>query len=114
MVTRMSSQWPASDSSIELSTTSNTRWCRPVPSEVSPMYMPGRLRTASRPSRIWMDDAPYAAESADGDCGVLSLGIADMATFKKRLLGYCAKRGGWTLLFRLLAAENKLACTYQC
>ena len=54
MVTTMSSQWPASASSIELSTTSNTRWCRPVPSEVSPMYMPGRLRTASRPSRIWM------------------------------------------------------------
>ena len=50
----MSSQWPASASSIELSTTSNTRWCRPVPSEVSPMYMPGRLRTASSPSRIWM------------------------------------------------------------
>src|SRR5580693_6045885 len=24
-------------------------WCRPVPSAVSPMYMPGRLRTASRP-----------------------------------------------------------------
>src|SRR5271169_4436607 len=24
-------------------------WCRPVPSDVSPMYMPGRLRTASRP-----------------------------------------------------------------
>ena len=24
-------------------------WCRPVPSSVSPMYIPGRLRTASRP-----------------------------------------------------------------
>ncbi len=24
-------------------------WCRPEPSSVSPMYMPGRLRTASRP-----------------------------------------------------------------
>jgi hypothetical protein len=49
---------PASDSSMELSTTSNTRWCRPVPSEVSPMYMPGRLRTASSPSRIWMLPSP--------------------------------------------------------
>jgi hypothetical protein len=54
-------QCPASDSSIELSSTSNTRWCKPVPSDVSPMYMPGRLRTASRPSRIWMEDAPYCA-----------------------------------------------------
>src|SRR5471030_1123438 len=61
MVTWISVQWPASDSSIELSSTSNTRWCRPVPSEVSPMYMPGRLRTASRPSRIWIDDAPYSS-----------------------------------------------------
>jgi hypothetical protein len=58
MVTTMSSQWPASASSMELSTTSKTRWCRPVPSEVSPMYMPGRLRTASSPSRIWMELAP--------------------------------------------------------
>jgi hypothetical protein len=40
---------PASASSIELSTTSKTMWCRPVPSSVSPMYMPGRFRTASRP-----------------------------------------------------------------
>jgi hypothetical protein len=30
----------------------------PVPSEVSPMYMPGRLRTASRPSRIWIEPSP--------------------------------------------------------
>jgi hypothetical protein len=58
MVTTMSSQKPASASSIELSTTSNTRWCRPVPSDVSPMYMPGRLRTASSPSRIWIDPSP--------------------------------------------------------
>ena len=47
---------PAIASSIELSTVSYTRWCRaliPVP----PMYMPGRLRTASRPSRtlIWSE-----------------------------------------------------------
>jgi len=43
---------------MELSTTSNTRWCRPVPSLVSPMYMPGRLRTASRPSRMVMEPSP--------------------------------------------------------
>src|SRR5216110_2463261 len=59
IVTTMSSQRPASASSIELSTTSKTRWCKPVPSEVSPMYMPGRLRTASRPSSIWIDPSPY-------------------------------------------------------
>ena len=50
-MTLMSSQKPASASSTALSTTSNTMWCRPVPSRVSPMYMPGRLRTASRPFR---------------------------------------------------------------
>ena len=49
-VTSMRSAWPASASSTELSTTSHTRWCRPR-SEVEPMYMPGRLRTASSPSR---------------------------------------------------------------
>ena len=57
MVMTMSSQWPARASSMELSTTSNTMWCRPVPSEVSPMYMPGRLRTASSPSSCWMLDS---------------------------------------------------------
>jgi hypothetical protein len=25
------------------------------------MYMPGRLRTASRPSRIWIEEAPYSS-----------------------------------------------------
>ena len=29
------------------------RWCRPS-APVPPMYMPGRLRTASRPSSSWM------------------------------------------------------------
>src|SRR3954469_7293194 len=61
ITTLMSSQWPASASSIALSTTSNTMWCRPVPSEVSPMYMPGRLRTASRPFRILMLSELYSA-----------------------------------------------------
>ncbi len=44
-------------SSTALSTTSHTRWCRPR-SPVDPMYMPGRLRTASRPSRTLIDSAP--------------------------------------------------------
>src|SRR3990172_7910217 len=60
MVTVISSQKSASASSTELSTTSNTMWCRPVPSEVSPMYMPGRLRTASRPLSTLMLLSSYS------------------------------------------------------
>ncbi len=51
--TRMSSQWPASASSIALSTTSHTRWCRPR-SSLPPTYMPGRARIAATPSSTWM------------------------------------------------------------
>ena len=36
-----------------------------MPSEVSPMYMPGRLRTASSPSRIWIEPSPYAADASE-------------------------------------------------
>jgi hypothetical protein len=50
----MSVQAPARTSSIELSTTSQTRWWRPRMS-VDPMYIPGRFRTADRPSRIWIE-----------------------------------------------------------
>src|SRR5664279_5146709 len=58
-VTMMWSAWPAIASSTELSTTSWTRWCNPR-SPVEPMYMLGRLRTASRPSNTVMEDAPYS------------------------------------------------------
>src|SRR5688500_13956553 len=61
ITTLMSSQCPARASSMALSTTSNTMWCKPVPSEVSPMYIPGRLRTASRPLRILMLLESYSA-----------------------------------------------------
>src|SRR5690554_6416750 len=54
---------PASASSIALSTASYTMWCRPEPSSVSPMYMPGRLRTASRPFKTLIESAPYASGS---------------------------------------------------
>ena len=57
IVTSMREQNPACASSIELSTISKTMWCRPEASSVSPMYMPGRLRTASRPLRTLMDSA---------------------------------------------------------
>ena len=46
---------PACASSTALSMISKAMWCRPEPSSVSPMYMPGRLRTASRPLRTVMD-----------------------------------------------------------
>ena len=55
-MTVMRVQKPAMASSMELSTTSYTRWCRPRTS-VEPMYMAGRLRTADNPSRMVMDEA---------------------------------------------------------
>src|ERR1700735_2306511 len=56
--TLISSQKPAMASSTELSTTSQTRWCRQS-SPVEPMYMAGRLRTASMPPKTLMDVASY-------------------------------------------------------
>ena len=58
MATVMVLQCPAKASSMALSSTSNTMWCRPVPSWVSPIYIPGRLRTASKPLRTLMLSAP--------------------------------------------------------
>src|SRR6476620_10773828 len=46
-------------SSTALSTISCTRWWRPR-SPVEPMYMPGRFRTASSPSRTVIEEAPYS------------------------------------------------------
>src|SRR5690606_29624738 len=43
-------------------------WCRPEPSSVSPMYMPGRLRTASSPRNTLMESAPYSFLAAADDC----------------------------------------------
>ena len=56
---------PAMASSTELSTTSQTRWCSPV-GPVEPMYMPGRLRTASSPSRMVMSSSVYDAPASPG------------------------------------------------
>src|ERR1700719_4790060 len=55
-VTLISSQYPAMASSTELSTTSQTRWCRPC-SPVEPMYIAGRNRTASNPPSTLIDVA---------------------------------------------------------
>src|SRR4028119_652766 len=38
-------------------------WCRPLIS-VGPMYIPGRLRTASRPSSTVICSAPYSCVTA--------------------------------------------------
>jgi hypothetical protein len=46
---------PACASSTALSMISKAMWCRPEPSSVSPMYMPGRLRTASSPRSTVME-----------------------------------------------------------
>src|SRR6266516_501495 len=51
-------------------------WCRPVPSSVSPMYMPGRLRTASRPLRTWMLPSLYSAPLGASDVVIFDRSIA--------------------------------------
>src|SRR3990167_2133374 len=63
---------PATASSIELSSTSANRWCR-ARSSVPPMYMPGRLRTGSRPSSTSMS----AAEDSPGADGLAAGGGLD-------------------------------------
>src|SRR6185295_6029076 len=60
-VTVICLQWPARCSSTALSTHSQTRWCSAEPSCTSPMYMPGRLRTASSPSSTVMFSEPYVS-----------------------------------------------------
>src|SRR6201996_8131610 len=76
-------------------------WCRPEPSSVSPMYMPGRLRTASRPFSTLIESAPYSSAPVSS-CSVSSaisihcdegpavdadaLGAA-LQAFKERFLG---------------------------
>src|SRR5262245_60240091 len=71
-VTVMFLQRPAIASSIELSTTSYTRWWRPS-ADVFGMYMPGRFRTAERPSRILMCSSPYRVAEGSFDDSVLTL-----------------------------------------
>src|SRR5260221_14683594 len=59
IVTVISLQKPASASSMALPLASITMWYRPFQSEVSPMYMPGRLRTASSPFSTLMLSESY-------------------------------------------------------
>src|SRR5690606_20168652 len=60
IVTAMRVQYPARASSIELSTTSYTRWWSPLAS-VLPIYMAGRSRTGCRPSSTVICDASYVS-----------------------------------------------------
>ena len=53
---------PASRSSILLSIISHTKWCNPW-ELVEPIYIPGRLRTASRPPKTWIWLALYLSAS---------------------------------------------------
>ena len=62
---------PAIASSTQLSAISTIRWRRPV-GPVDPMYMPGRSRTASKPSRTWIWSALYS--SLSGACWARRLG----------------------------------------
>src|SRR5574343_460837 len=65
---------------MELSTTSNTMWCRPLPSSVSPMYIPGRLRTASNPFSTLMLEESYVCFSLMPSLPMV-LGLGDTAMF---------------------------------
>src|SRR5207344_338572 len=56
--TRMFDAKPFMASSMALSRISQTRWCSPV-EPTPPMYIPGRFRTGSRPSRTVMSLAVY-------------------------------------------------------
>ena len=51
--TSIRSAWPATASSMALSRISAAKWCRAF-SSVPPIYMPGRRRTGSSPSRTSM------------------------------------------------------------
>src|SRR5947208_10629671 len=70
--------WPFIASSTELSTISQTRWCSPV-DPTPPMYMPGRLRTGSSPSRTVMSFAEYDEDIA-GD-GTTSLRLSERTCY---------------------------------
>src|SRR5438128_12268315 len=64
-------------------------WCRPEPSSVSPIYMPGRLRTASRPLSTRIDSAPYSLgfegsfSAAGCRAGSVMRGLRDVARISR-------------------------------
>ena len=78
----MRSQWPPSASSTALSMISQRQCMRPRES-VDPMYMPGRLRTASRPSRTGRWRAVYS----DADLVVAAFFAAVVGTSGRVVAG---------------------------
>src|SRR3954453_13361038 len=75
-MTPMRDAKPAIASSTALSTTSTIRWWRPsLP--VPPMYMPGRLRTGSRPSSTWISSAGYFEAWAISVHPLATLGVRE-------------------------------------
>src|ERR1700761_9441307 len=62
-------------------------WCRPEPSSVSPMYMPGRLRTASRPFSTLMEPAPYSSAPSAVFRSVISVRKAQATRLDADALG---------------------------
>src|SRR5215472_13946257 len=75
-VTLISSAKPAIASSTELSTTSQTRWCKPI-SPVEPMYIAGRSRTASSPPSTLIDFASYLCPAP---CAALTFSLSPIVT----------------------------------
>src|SRR3954471_19045241 len=75
-------------------------WCRPEPSSVSPIYMPGRLRTASRPFNTLMLWAPY---SSGAESGVLKASCAIGRYYQS----FGLRAGGLILTAGLLMSRPK-------
>ena len=97
MVTLMRVANPAIASSTQLSAISTIRWRRPV-GPVDPMYMLGRIRTASRSSSTWIWSALYS--SLSGACwarrlvGLVGVAGASVAGGGASAGGVGAGRGG--------------------
>src|SRR5690348_15103650 len=90
-------------SSTELSATSQTRWCRPN-SPVEPIYIAGRLRTASSPPRTLMEVASYL-------CPVAFAGAFSFSPIFWRAPGFQIGEGGRAeSLARHLPALAGLPC----
>src|SRR5215207_3246655 len=68
---------------MELSSTSKTQWCSPR-SSGSPIYIPGRFRTASKPSSLSILEASYFSV-ASGTGSDISLSINSISLSIKRL-----------------------------
>src|ERR1019366_4959374 len=100
---------------MELSSTSKTLWCKPR-SSGSPIYIPGRLRTASSPSSLSILDASYFSGAAGGadafsitstafSSGINSIGSGTLA-LRFRTQHIRKKGRGTQLLFGVILAPK--------